>query len=140
MKRSNTLLTANILSTIYSTYLLYTFGSAVIEAGGWDFIEALEKYFKAVFDILDMRSTETVILYIALILLLVHIVTFFIGALSGWIAYIVKKSGGAKFAATLYLIATICFPIFLFFGLPLTIIGYTGAGKQKKLNKANEIA
>jgi len=67
-------------------------------------------------------------------LLLIHIVTFTLGVLFGWIGYSAKKSGLAKFASTLYLIGTICFPIYIFFGLPLTIIGYVGGGKQKKIN------
>lgn len=43
-------------------------------------------------------------------------------------------SGGAKFVATLYLIGTICFPVYLLFGLPITIVGFIGSGKQKRIN------
>lgn len=72
----------------------------------------------------------------SMILLLVHIGVFVLGAVFGWIAYLSKKSGLSKFAATLYLIGTICFPIYIFFGLPLIIIGFIAGGKQKKLNEA----
>ena len=53
----------------------------------------------------------------------------------GWLAYIGKKSGSAKFAATLYLVGTLCFPIYVFAGLPITIVGYVGGGNQKKLKR-----
>ncbi len=41
----------------------------------------------------------------------------------------------ANFAAALYLIGTICFPVYILFGLLLTIIGFVGAGNQKKISK-----
>ena len=134
MKRSKTLLVSNILATLYSAYLLCTFGGAIVEAGGSDFIDAIEAYFEMAFDVLDMRSPATTLLYVILVLLCVHIITFVLGCVFGWIAYAGKKSGGAKFAATLYLIGTICFPVYLFFGLPITIAGFVGSGKQKKIN------
>lgn len=58
------------------------------------------------------------------------------GALIGRMAYAGKKSGGAKFAVTRYLIGTVCFPLYLIFGLPITIVGFFGGGKQKKWNQA----
>ena len=135
MKRSKALFVANILATLYSAYLLWTFGGAIIEAGGAEFIDAIGAYFELVFDLLG-TSTEITFLYVILVLLCVHIVTFVLGSLIGWIAFAGKKSGGAKFAATLYLIGTICFPIYMFFGLPITIFGFVGGGKQKKINQA----
>lgn len=135
MKRSIALFVSNILATLYSAYLLWIFGGAIIEAGGVEFIDAIGAYFELVFDLLG-TSTEVTFLYVILVLLCVHIVTFVLGCLFGWIAFLSKKSGGAKFAATLYLIGTICFPIYLFFGLPITIVGFVGAAKQKKINKA----
>ena len=131
------LLVANILSTVYSGYLLYFYVGAIIEAGGADFIDAIGAYFELAFDLLGMSSPAVTFLYVVLVLLCVHIITFALGCLTGWLAYAGKKSGGAKFAATLYLIGTICFPVYLFFGLPITIVGFIGAGKQKKLNKMN---
>ena len=135
MKRSKALFVANILATLYSAYLLWTFGGAIIEAGGVEFIDAIGAYFELVFDLLG-TSTEITFLYVILVLLCVHIVTFVLGSLIGWIAFACKKSGGAKFAATLYLLGTICFPIYLFFGLPITIMGFVGGGKQKKITQA----
>lgn len=134
--RSVTLLVSNILATLYSAFLLLTFGGAIIEAGGADFVNAVGAYFELIFNVLGINSPEITVLYVILILLCVHIAVFVIGCLVGWIAYACKKSGAAKFAAVLYLLGTICFPIYILFGLPITIIGFIGGGKQKKLNNA----
>ncbi len=134
--RSIALLVSNILATLYSAFLLWTFGGAIIQAGGADFISAIGAYFELIFNVLGINSPEITFLYVILILLCVHIAAFVIGCLVGWIAYACKKSGAAKFAAVLYLLGTICFPIYILFGLPITIIGFIGGGKQKKLNNA----
>lgn len=134
--RSKTLLVSNILATFYSAYLLWTFVGAVVAAGGLDFIEALGSYFEIVFELLEISSLEMTFLYVILVLLCVHIIAFVLGCLIGWIAFASRKSGGAKFAATLYLLGTISFPVYLFFGLPITIVGFVGGGKQKKINNA----
>lgn len=136
--RSKTLLVSNILSTLYTGYLLWFFGGAIIAAGGIDYIEYCQQTFGAVFDLVGFSSVSVNVIYAIVILLLVHIGTFTLGALLGWFAYLAKKSGLAKFSATLYLLGTICFPIYFFFGLPLTIIGYVGGGKQKKINNASK--
>lgn len=134
--RSKALLVSNILATLYSAFLLLTFGGAIIEAGGADFVNAVGAYFELIFNVLGINSPEITVLYVILILLCVHIAVFVIGCLVGWIAYACKKSGAAKFAAVLYLLGTICFPIYILFSLPITIIGFIGGGKQKKLNNA----
>ncbi len=134
MKRSKTLLVSNILATLYSIYLLWIFGGVIIEAGGIDFIDALGSYFELAFSLFGMSSPALTFLYVILVLLCIHILTFVVGCLFGWLAYVNKKSGSAKFAASLYLIGTICFPVYLFFGLPITIVGFIGGGKQKKIN------
>ncbi len=134
--RSIALLVSNILATLYSAFLLLTFGGAIIEAGGADFVNAVGAYFELIFNVLGINSPEITVLYVILILLCVHIAVFVIGCLVGWIAYACKKSGAAKFAAVLYLLGTICFPIYILLGLPITIIGFIGGGKQKKLNNA----
>lgn len=134
--RSIALLVSNILATLYSAFLLLTFGGAIIEAGGADFVNAVGAYFELIFNVLGINSPEITVLYVILILLCVHIAVFAIGCLVGWIAYACKKSGAAKFAAVLYLLGTICFPIYILFSLPITIIGFIGGGKQKKLNNA----
>lgn len=128
--RSKTLLVSNILATIYSAYLLWFFGSAIIEAGGFEYISAVIDSFK----ILDSMAIDSGLLQVILILLCVHVILFTLGCLIGWIAYITKKSGGAKFAATLYLLGTICFPLYIIFGLPITIVGFVGGSKQKMIN------
>ena len=136
--RSKTLLISNILSTLYAGYLLWFFGGAIIASVGMDYIEYCQQTFGAVFDLVGFSSVSVNVIYTIVILLLVHIGTFTLGALLSWFAYLAKKSGLAKFSATLYLLGTICFPIYIFFGLPLTIIGYIGDGKQKKINNATK--
>ena len=133
--RSKALLVSNILATLYSTTLLWIFGGTIIEAGGLDYIGYWQQSFDLVFELSDFSATAEIVLTIV-ILLLVHIGVFVLGAVFGWIAYLSKKSGLAKFAATLYLIGTICFPIYVLFGLPLTIIGFVAGGKQKKISKS----
>lgn len=134
MKRSIALLVSVIFSTIYSAFLLFTFGGAIINAGGMDFVNTVGAYFEFAFKLIGADSTTLNFLYAIVILLCVHIGVFVIGCLLGWISFITRKSGLAKFAAVLYLIGSICFPIYIFIGLPITIIGFIGGGKQKKLN------
>ena len=136
MKRSIALLISNILATAYSVYQLVVFGGAIIEAGGAEFVEAIGAYFKVVFELFGTSSAAINFVYAVVALLCVHIICFVLGSLFGWIAFASKKSGGAKFAATLYLLGTICFPVYLLFGLPITIIGFVGGRKQKKINQA----
>lgn len=133
MKRSKTLFAANILATGYAIYLLWTYGGAVVKAGGMEFVEALGAYFKVMLELLGANSS-LMFLYVVVILLCVHIVLFTLGSLIGWLAFVGKKSAAAKFAATLYLVATVAFPIYLLIGLPITIVGYVGGSKQKKIN------
>lgn len=134
MKRSIALLASVIFSTIYSVFLLFTFGGAIIYAGGMDFVNAVGAYFEFAINLIGADSATLNFLYVIVILLCVHIVVFVIGCLLGWISFITRKSGLAKLAAVLYLIGSICFPIYIFIGLPITIIGFIGGGKQKKLN------
>lgn len=136
--RSKCLLVSNILATVYSVVLLFVFGGAMISAGGLDYIASMEEYFRLViqlFGAMGENSALLKILYIIFVLLCIHIVLFVLGCFSGWLSYFSKKSGGAKFAATLYLLGTICFPLYLCFGLPITIVGFVGGGNQKKLNE-----
>lgn len=135
MKRSKALFVSNILATLYSVYLLWTFGGAVIAAGGVAFIDALMDYFREAFALLDFigeDSTALTILYVVLVLLAAHIVLFVLGTIIGWLALAGKKPG--KTAAVMFLLGTVCFPLYLFFGLPITIIAFVGSGTQKKLN------
>ena len=131
--RSKTLLISNILATVYSVYMLWWFGTAINEAGGLEYVSAVGDAFK----ILESFSIDAGIIKVILILLCVHIIAVVLGCIIGWIAYLAKKSGGAKFSATLYLISTICFPFYLYFTLPITIIGFVGGSKQKSINKSS---
>lgn len=133
--RSKALLVSNIFATLYSAVLLCYFGSNIIAAGGTDFINAFITYSELLFKLIGISSAEIVFLYAILVLLCIHIAAFVLGCIIGWIAYKGKSSGGAKFAASLYLLGTICFPVYLVFGLPITIIGFVGGSKQKCINK-----
>lgn len=146
--RSKALFVANLLATAYTAFLIYVFGEAIVEIvkliaeyGGEEVVEFVVAYFQFGFEVLfefaGAAATNIALMYALIILMLLHIVFFPLGMLIGWIAWISKKSGGAKFAATLYLLGTIFFPILLIFGLPITIMGYVGASKQKKINRAS---
>lgn len=132
--RSKALLFSNIIATIYAGILLWWIGGGMIAAGGIEYIKMLTQSFSILGSLSSDATTTITIIYAVMILLIVHISLFTFGAFWGWISYLAKKSGMAKFAATMYLIGTICFPIYIFFGLPITIIGYIGGGKQKKIN------
>ena len=136
MKRSKTLLVANILATLYAVFLFFKFEMEILRLGGTEYIHTLKQLLQLLFDLLGMSSPAATFLSVLLILLRIHVYGFILGSIIGWIAWACKKSGSAKLAATLYLIATICFPLYFFFGLPITIVGFVGAGKQKAINKA----
>lgn len=132
--RSKVLLVSNIVASVYAIFLLWYFGGACVSAGGVSFIEYWKLYFNFVYDFAGFSSASVNIIYALLALLGVHICTFVLGAIVGWIGYIAKKSGAAKFAAVMYLLGTICFPIYIMFGLPILILGFVGSSKQKQLN------
>ncbi|MGI6200475.1 MAG: hypothetical protein ACOYJA_06875 [Christensenellales bacterium] len=134
--RSKALLASNLLATGYCGVLLWVFGGAVMEAGGTAWIQAVGAYFELAFRLLGMDSPALNLLYAAAILLCAHIAAFVLGCLTGWIAYARRKSGGAAFAATLYLLGALCFPVYLLFGLPIAIVGFVGGSLQKKINRA----
>ena len=148
--RSKALFVANLLATAYTAFLIYVFGEAIVEAvklvmeyGGEEVVEFVVAYFQFAFELLyELAGTAAIniaVMYALIILMLLHFVFFPLGMLFGWIAWLSKKSGGARFAATLYLFGTIFFPIFIVFGLPITIMGYVGASKQKKINRASVV-
>lgn len=134
--RSKMLLVSNLLSTVYSVVMICIFGGAFVEAGGLEYIELMESLSELAYEFAGDSAGVVTFINAILILLGVHIALFALGTLIGWISYIAKKSGGAKLAATMYLLGTICFPIYVVFGLPITICGYIGGGKQKKINKS----
>lgn len=134
--RSKSLLVSNILSTLYSLFLLWIFGGAIIAAGGLDYIYFMQDYFSLVFNLIGYSTVSVTVLYVVLILLLLHIFAFTLGFIFAWIGYGVKSSGLAKFSAVLFLIGTLCFPIYIFPCLPLTILAFVGGNNQKKINTA----
>lgn len=136
MKRSKTLLAANILSTLYVIYLFTAFIGMMIKLAEAELTEMIGAYFAFLIELAGSNSSLEVFLCVVFALLCIHVALFFLGFLFGWIAYAAKKSGLAKFAATLYLLATICFPIYIFVGLPITIVGFIGGGKQKQINRS----
>ncbi len=129
--RSKVLLVSNILATIYVGIIWWLFGGAFITSGG---IEFWSEYLSILNYLFEFSSDAVNIIYVLVVLMTIHIGMFTLGTIFGWIGYGVKKSGLAKFSATLYLIGTIAFPIYIFFGLPLIILGFIGGGKQKKIN------
>ena len=128
MKKNIILLVTNILATIYAVYLLWIFGGALIKFG-MDFDDAIGIYFDAVTKLIGMGSSTAIFLYIVTILLGIHIITFIGGCVLGWISFINNKTNMSKISYKLYLTGTICFPIYLFYGLPITILGYIGYKK-----------
>lgn len=134
--RSKTLLISNILATLYAGGLLWFLGDAIANVGGFAYLDALISYFDFAFRYLGDLGAELTLFYVVFILCGVHILLFALGSLIGWIAFAAKKSGGAKFAATLYLLGTLCFPVCLPAGLPITIVGFVGGSKQKKRNNS----
>ena len=148
--RSKALFVANLLATAYTAFLIYVFGESIVEAvkliieyGGEEIVEFVVAYFQFAFEFLyELAGTAAIniaLMYAIIILMLLHFVFFPLGMLCGWLAWFSKKSGGARFAATLYLFGTIFFPIFIVFGLPITIMGYVGASRQKKINRASVV-
>lgn len=135
--RSKTLFVSNILGTVYSIYLLITIGGAIVELGGIEYVKALTYSFEFLFSIIGMESATLNLAYAILVGLCIHIVGFLLGAVLGWFAWFAKKSKLAKFSAVLYLIATIGCVFFFIASLPITIFGFVGAKKQKKIQSAN---
>ncbi len=132
--RSKTLFVSNLLATIYFGYLSWVFGGTILELGGMEYIEYCRQTFSALFTLAGLGVESLYLVYFIVILLVAHIVVFALGAIFGWVGFLQKKSGWAKGSAILYLIGTLCFPIYIFYGLPLTIIGFVGSSKQKKIN------
>lgn len=131
--KKKSLLIANIVATIYSGYLFYVFGLPIIKAGGLHYLEEVVQSFKVLFDILGTDSAALNFASTLVTLLGIHIVVFPVGCLAGWIGLVSRKYGFAKLGAWMYLIGTICFPLYIIYGLPITILGFVGCRKQKEL-------
>ena len=135
--RSKSLLASNILVTVYTIFLLWTFGGIIFAVGALESIYYIQEYFGLVFSLIAQSSASLTVLYVVFVLLVIHIVTFTLGFIFGWIGYGLKKNGFATTAAVLYTIGTVCFPAFIIPGLAITILGYVGSSNQKKLNSVS---
>lgn len=136
--RSKALLTANIFATLYMGVLFWAIASVVISLGTFDVLQmfgAIGMLFETLADLLGASVIAATYLSALVVLYCVHIVVFVLGSIVGWVAFAAKKSGGAYFSAVMYLIGTICFPVFLLFTLPITILGFVGGSNQKTINQ-----
>ena len=115
--RSKMLCAATVLATLYTAYLISYFGGSL--AGAEDAAEAVGGA-------------------IATALITPHMIMFLIGAVFGWIGFLVKKSWAALVAAILYSVGTLFFLAYFMFGVPLLVLGFVGYAKQKKLNLQNK--
>ncbi len=114
--RSKVLCVSNILSTAYVIYLMVYFFSGIADSSG---AEAVGRAFAAA-------------------LVVPHIILFLIGAVFGWLGFILKKSWAALVAGILYAVGTLFFLAYFMFGVPLLILGFIGYSKQKKLNNKSK--
>lgn len=136
--RSKALLVANIFATLYMVVLVWAVVSVAISLGTFDVVQmfgAIGALFGGLAEMFGASVIVATYLSAMIVLYFVHIVLFVLGSIIGWIAFAAKKSGGAYCAAVMYLIGTICFPIFLAFALPITIIGFAGGNNQKAINQ-----
>ena len=60
---------------------------------------------------------------------------FLIGAVFGWLGYLLKQSWAALVGAILYSVGSLLFLAYIMFGAPILILGFVGYANQKKLNK-----
>ncbi len=115
-KRSIMLAIVTLLATAYTVYLFCYFVGGTLSTSGSEAIGGA----------------------IATALVLPHAVMFLIGAVFGWIGYLLKQSWAALVAAILYSVGTLFFLAYFMFGAPLLIMGFIGYANQKKLNKRNK--
>ena len=121
MKRSKTLLVANILVSCYTAFLLIWF---VIING--DELKHIARGLRIL-----GSDAEFII-----ILLWIHIILFVIGCIFGWISY--GRAKKATTQAVLCLIASILFPIYFFILIPIVVLCFVGSSNQKKLLMQNQ--
>ena len=116
-KRSIVLLIATVLATAYSIYLFcYFVGNTASSSGA----EALGGA-------------------IATALVTPHAIMFLIGAVFGWLGFLLKQSWAALVAGILYSVGGVLFPLYFMFSVPILVLGFIGFAKQKKINKSNSI-
>lgn len=110
------LLTTNILTTLYTIYLIVYFYGETLTA---------------------TETTEMIGGAIATALVTPHIIMFFLGAIFGWVGYFITKNWATLVAAILYSVGTVLFPMYAIFGIPLLTLGFISYHNQKKINIFN---
>lgn len=110
--RSKVLCVANVLATLYVIYLVSYFGGAMSGSEG----------------------AEAVGSAIATAMVTPHMIMFLIGAIFGWLGFLLKKSWAALVAAILYSVGTLLFLMYFMFGVPILVLGFIGYSKQKKIS------
>lgn len=113
-KRSVLLGIVTALATAYAVYLFIHFVGGTASAGS---------------------DAEMLGGAIATALVMPHAILFLIGAVFGWLGWLLKKSWAALVAAILYSVGTLFFLAYFMFGVPLLIMGFVGYANQKKINK-----
>ena len=111
-KRSKVLFVNSILASVYVIYLLCYFSGTM---GDLNFAEELGGA-------------------IATALVTPHITVIGVGAVFSWLGFVLKKSWAALVAAILYCVGAFLFIAYIFFCIPLIILGFIGYSKQKKLS------
>ncbi len=118
-KRSIMLGIVTLLATAYTIYLFCYFVGGTVSSSD---------------------AAEAIGGAIATALVLPHAVMFLIGAIFGWLGYLLKQTWAALVAAILYSVGTLLFLAYFMFGAPLLIMGFIGYVNQKKLSKRNKQA
>ncbi len=112
-KRSIALLVATVTATAYTVYLFCYFIGGLASAEGAELVGGA----------------------IATALVTPHAVMFLIGAVFGWLGYLLKQSWAALVGAILYSVGSLFFLAYIMFGAPILIVGFVGFANQRKLNK-----
>ena len=136
--RSKVLLISNIFATILVAIITYVTVTAINDLGGMEGLEAYSELYSY-----SIAKADFITGYILTMpyLLIAQASIFVVATLFGWISYLAKKSGLAKFAAVLYILGALsCFYYFTFFAIPVIVLGFVGGSKQKSLNKANAVS
>lgn len=110
-KRSKALFVCSILATIYVVYLIVYFGGAMG----------------------DLNSAEEFGGAIATALVTPHMVIMGTGTIFSWIGFYARKPWAALVSAILYCVGALAFIMYIFFCVPMIILGFVGYSKQKKL-------
>ncbi len=134
--RSKLLLVTNILASVYAVASLWTvIGFNIIDVGGKSVINSVGGFLESIFERVDMSLAITNFLYVLQIMFLIHIGLFVAGCLISWVAFALQGDNIAIVSASIYLLGTICSPICIVLGAPITILTFIAAINQRKINK-----